>query len=260
MRTQRYFFDMSEEAEFHRLHRQAQVWDRLTFRRLDEIGVAEGWRCLEVGAGSGTVVRWLADRVGPTGHVVAADRAPKWLPTNVGPHLEVRELDINTDPLGEPVHDLITARMMVAHQPEPELVLRKLAAALAPGGRLLVEEADLTTLPSVPQDDTWSAAATAMSELLVQEGVNPYLGPKLQGMFAEAGLVDIDAEAVAFPRRMPDIPAWQDSFIELRDRLIDAGLATAEQIDDVIARFDDPDCDLVVHGPTMHSVVGTKPG
>ncbi|SFS79868.1 methyltransferase domain-containing protein [Saccharopolyspora flava] len=261
MRTQRYFFDTSEEAEFGRLQRQAEVWDRLTFRRLEEIGVGEGWRCLEVGAGSGTVVRWLVDRVGATGRVVATDLVPKWVRAIEAPNLEVLEHDLVADPLEDSAHDLIHVRMVLFHLPEKQAVLRKLVDAVVPGGRLLVEDYDMRTLPhSTPPDETWRVVGEAPVKLAERIGLDPELGRRLPGMFAEAGLVDIDAEAVAFPRRMPDIPAWQTQFVELRDRLIDAGLVTAEQVDDVIARFDDPDCDLVVHGPTMHSVVGTKPG
>jgi hypothetical protein len=44
----------------------AAIYDPQTIRHLETLGVACGWRCLEVGAGSGTIAKWLADRVGPT--------------------------------------------------------------------------------------------------------------------------------------------------------------------------------------------------
>jgi ubiquinone/menaquinone biosynthesis C-methylase UbiE len=44
-----------------------------TIRRMGNIGVTDGWICLEVGAGAGSIARWLARRVGPTGSVVATD-------------------------------------------------------------------------------------------------------------------------------------------------------------------------------------------
>ena len=37
-------------------------------------GVQAGWRCLEVGAGRGSMAVWLAERVGPRGGVVATRR------------------------------------------------------------------------------------------------------------------------------------------------------------------------------------------
>jgi predicted methyltransferase len=47
--------------------------DPLTFERLVLLGVAPGWRGLEIAGGGGSVVRWLADRVGPHGAVAATD-------------------------------------------------------------------------------------------------------------------------------------------------------------------------------------------
>ena len=61
------------EDELSRLRMLEAINDPTTFRRLDAIGVAAGWRCLEVGAGGGSVARNLAARIGIGCRVVAAD-------------------------------------------------------------------------------------------------------------------------------------------------------------------------------------------
>lgn len=63
--------DAEAGAELARLRLIEAECDRHSFRYLDAIGVDTGWRCLEVGAGGGSVVRWLSERVGAKGHVVA---------------------------------------------------------------------------------------------------------------------------------------------------------------------------------------------
>ena len=60
-----------EVAEDARLALLEQIFDPLSRRRRDM--VQPGWRCLEVGAGRGSMAVWLAQRVGPSGHVVATD-------------------------------------------------------------------------------------------------------------------------------------------------------------------------------------------
>jgi len=45
----------------------------MTERRMTALGIREGLRCLEVGAGGGSVAAWLCEKVGPTGRVVATD-------------------------------------------------------------------------------------------------------------------------------------------------------------------------------------------
>jgi SAM-dependent methyltransferase len=80
------FADNSEERERERL-RQFEAWgDRYTTHRLESIGIPAGWRCLDVGAGSGSVATLLAHRVGPSGTVVAADIDLRFL-TNLPPKL-----------------------------------------------------------------------------------------------------------------------------------------------------------------------------
>ena len=76
----RYFAaDAEADDELARLKLLEALCDPWTFRHLDGVGVRQGWRCLEVGAGAGSVVRWLSERVGPTGKVVAADLDPRFL-------------------------------------------------------------------------------------------------------------------------------------------------------------------------------------
>jgi len=67
-----------------------QVADPITLRRLERLDVREGWRCLEVGAGHGSVVRWLARPVGPQGPVVATDLDTRFLRDLAAPNIEVR--------------------------------------------------------------------------------------------------------------------------------------------------------------------------
>jgi tRNA A58 N-methylase Trm61 len=61
------------EVEHRRLQVIGEVWDAGTFEHLTDLGIAEGWHCLEAGAGEGSVARWLSEHVGDGGHVVATD-------------------------------------------------------------------------------------------------------------------------------------------------------------------------------------------
>jgi 2-polyprenyl-3-methyl-5-hydroxy-6-metoxy-1,4-benzoquinol methylase len=58
--------DLSD-VERARLRLLEEYHDPLSCAELDAIGVAEGWRCLDVGAGGGSVTGMLAERVGGTG-------------------------------------------------------------------------------------------------------------------------------------------------------------------------------------------------
>lgn len=90
-------------------------------------------------------------------------------------------------------------------------------------------------------------------------GGDPHMGARLTGILHAAGAADVDTEAVALPRRMPQVRSWQTQFVEFRERLIDARLVSPAEVDKVLADFDDETCDLVIYGPTLVSARGRKP-
>ena len=56
--------DEKDEVELNRLRILERIFDPSTKRHLEMIGVSEGWKCLEVGAGTGSVAQWLSRRIG----------------------------------------------------------------------------------------------------------------------------------------------------------------------------------------------------
>jgi precorrin-6B methylase 2 len=73
--------------------------DPLSANQLDAIGVGEGWRCLDVEAGGGSVTRMLAARIGSTGSVLAVDLDISLLEGLPSDRVEVRRLDLMADQL-----------------------------------------------------------------------------------------------------------------------------------------------------------------
>jgi ubiquinone/menaquinone biosynthesis C-methylase UbiE len=68
-----YALDNSWDRARRRLSLLEQYLDPMTKRRMSALGIRQGWRCLEVGAGSGSVAVWLCDQIGPAGRVFATD-------------------------------------------------------------------------------------------------------------------------------------------------------------------------------------------
>ena len=66
-----YLLDHDWEQEPYRLALLEHHADPTTVRRLQATGLTSGWRCLEVGAGRGSIAHWMANQVGPSGEVVA---------------------------------------------------------------------------------------------------------------------------------------------------------------------------------------------
>lgn len=140
------------DDELARLHALTAVFDEPTHRRLEGLGSLHGWTCLDVGAGSGTVSRWLAKRVGETGMVVACDRDTRFLDMQPTSQVQVKNVDITDNDVTMPMFDLVYARFVLAHLRQRDALVGRLASWVRPGGVLvLVDSADLGTPTSTYQ-------------------------------------------------------------------------------------------------------------
>ena len=169
-----------EDREKERLERIAALTDPATIRYIEGIGIAEGWRCAEVGAGAGSIARWLANRVGQFGKVEVIDITTEYLRDLEAPNVEVRQQDIVAKPLDEGAYDLVHAKILLMHLPEREKVLQQFAAALKPGGYLIVEECDIRSIQrSDPPSPLLTRAAAALETFFYFGGADPGYGMKL---------------------------------------------------------------------------------
>jgi len=197
----RYALDNADAVARRRLLALEAVFDPGTFRVLAEAGVAAGAHCLEIGAGAGSVAGWLAERVGPVGSVLATDIDPRFLGPLAGahPNLTVARHDIAADPLPDGRFDLIHARLVLEHLPARETALAAMVAALAPGGRLVVEAIDFSTERPDPSSSLATIAAfaklhDARTRLLADAGFDLAYARGLARRLRAVGLTDVSAE------------------------------------------------------------------
>ena len=116
----------------------------ITLRQLEPAEVKPSWRCLEVGAGTGAMTVCLAERVAPTGRVLAIDIETHWLEPLRSEIIEVRRTDIMTTALPKESFDLVLARMLLLHLPDPAQACRQLLATTIADGCLIIQDADFS--------------------------------------------------------------------------------------------------------------------
>lgn len=139
MRAGYVFSNDSEHASKHH-GALAVLLDPSTMRRIQELLPLLGATCADIGAGGGSISRWLADQVGPKGLVVATDINTRRLPEY--PRLVVLEHDIATGPVptSGSGFDLVHARLVLNHLPERRMALHHMVESLKPGGVLLTQD------------------------------------------------------------------------------------------------------------------------
>nr|WP_296071462.1 methyltransferase domain-containing protein [uncultured Actinoplanes sp.] len=213
----------------------AELFDGVTRGHFDRLGVRAGSRCWEVGAGGPSIPEALAAAVGPSGYVLATDIDPSWL--RAGGGYEVRRHDVAADPPPEPeTFDLVHARLVLVHVPDRARALATMAAALRPGGWLLVEDADTALQPLACLDDgpaqrRANQLRDAVRELLTRRGADLRYGRTLPRALREAGLVDVAAVG-SFPVGGLACDRLEAATIRhVRGELLAAGLADDAEID-----------------------------
>jgi len=259
-RTDSFDFERNTATRFRAL---SQLFDSNTQRHLLASGLVPGWSCLEVGAGGGSIARWLSEQVGPTGRVVATDIDTRFLQESWLPNLEVWRHDITRDPLPESAFDLIHTRMTLIHIPERDLVLERLIRALKPRGRLVAEEFDALSLcadPTVNPGEVPLKTHSAMQRLNQDRGVDGRYGRLLLARLRVLALDEIEAEGriVMVQNGTPAAALLRASYELRRTAMIDAGYLSNDEFDSDLERMAEPE--FMMPSPILWTAWGKKCG
>ncbi|MEU3839384.1 class I SAM-dependent methyltransferase [Streptomyces sp. NPDC028635] len=252
-------FRPDQAGEGERIDYGALTYDDITLARLRALGVGPGWRCLDVGAGTGTVSRRLLEECEVAG-VVAVDRDARFLTERSVPGLDVREADVTAAGFVSERFRLVHARFVLMHLPEHRRLVTALADLVEPGGVLVLSDAvDLTSdrTPSTP----YTAVMRAMWQgLRATIGTDVSWVPSYPHLLQEAGLRPVAAE-MHVPPLLPGSPIsrfWADTWERSRAAMLATGLVDAAAVDEAIRYLDSDACAALSAG--MLTAWGWKPG
>lgn len=228
-----YAFPHTGADERRRMDLLADRLDPVTRRRIEPLAIAPDARCLEVGGGRGSVAHWLCEHVAPQGHVIATDLETGFLAERSLPNLEVIRHDVRTDEFPEGTFDLM-------HIGDRMAIMRRMASWLAPGGWLVLEEADFGMWLG-DFDPVWAAHPGAWHEAFPNGSLSQ--GRALLRQVQRLGLDDIGADAELDIVRPGTSLAefYQLSMAATARPLVSAGVLTAQEAAALVARLEDPD-------------------
>ena len=225
---QAYGFDPSWSDERRRLALIEHCWDPVSTSRLTRLGVSAGWRCLDVGAGGGSISRWLRAQVGPAGQVVAMDLDTRFVLNEPG--IEARQADILADELEQDAFDLVHCRLLLHHLRGRQLeAVTRMANALRPGGILFASECYLGAMRASPTrvfSDLWRGLYVAMPNADYEWAVALPKTLRAAGLSAVQSAGDVDLVRGG----TPEAEFWRLTAEAVRGRMpadidVDAGLA-----------------------------------
>jgi SAM-dependent methyltransferase len=232
--------DSRREAEGDLSKLWESIYDPGTREIIRNLPVRPDWRCLELGAGSGSMSYWLS-RTADRGSVLAVDIDIRNLDESMAPNLRIQEGDIHGLELEPGAFDLILARAVFGFLPRPEEALQRALRWLAPGGWMVVEDFYYLPTEHVPSEHA-RAVTDANLRQLRSAGADMHWGRSLPSALAKAGLRPVDLRVLPLG---PGQHARNDELIGRRMRsqradLVRRGEISAADLDAFVAGLGDP--------------------
>src|SRR5271166_1355573 len=190
-------------GEEERLKRQIADLAPVSDAQLVKIGIRPGERVVDLGCGPGGVLHLLGKHVGPAGSVLGIDRSPHFVESarrfaaDLGlTQVEIRQGDAYDTGLPRASFDGAHARLVLVTVPKPELIVRELVSLVRPGGWVASFEADFLSHNVDPPSPEYSRLLAAFQAHAQAQGIDTHLGRRTHRLFREAGLTDINVDAV----------------------------------------------------------------
>jgi SAM-dependent methyltransferase len=251
-----------------RLRLLAAVMRPYALSLFDRLGVGEGMACLDVGCGGGDVTLELARLVGAGGNVVGTDLD--------GIKLEIARTEARERGFSnvEFVHgygcgdqrlggfDLVFARFLLTHVPDPRQVLQQMHAAARPGATLVAVDIDFSGYFCYPDCPALWKYVRLYTEAVKRRGGDANIGYRLPELLGALQLEDLQMnvfQPAGWTGGVKQISPLTMEYIS--EAVVAEGLASRQEIDPIVAELyafaERPD--TVLSGPRCFEVWGRKP-
>jgi ubiquinone/menaquinone biosynthesis C-methylase UbiE len=264
------YFHGQSAAEQERLQKQAEELARDAKDLFDLIGVAAGWRVVELGCGPRGCLDLLSGLVGPDGSVVGVEIDPhavalasKRLEHARIENVEVRQGDAKATGLAPGSFDMAMARLVAVNIPEPERLVAEMVALAKPGGVVASQEADWGLCISEPPLPALDRLINVFITYARRNGMDRFAGRKVPRWLRAAGLQDVQVRPIVreYPPDNPQRTVLLQFAENLRTRLVDHKLISEAELDESVAALKkhlaDPETFFLF--PLMVQTWGRKP-
>lgn len=201
----------AHERLIDRLESRAQVpvFANLFDKYVDQLALPASARILEVGCGTGVVLRTLMRRNDFSGTATGVDQCPSFIEAankysqseGVGDRVSFQVGDVHNLDFEPATFDVVLAHTVISHVTEPVKVLGEIARVVRPGGTVVIFDGDYASLTYAFPDHSFGQRMD--SALANTTFNNPRIMRDLPRLLPEIGLELTDA--------------WGDAVVEIGD-------------------------------------------
>lgn len=218
---------------------QHEIYYPMSKNHLERAGLSSGQTVWDIGCGSGTMTKHIAEIVGETGHVYSLDISPEQIKVSRDLIEEAgfRNVSFYTGDITTAVYlpvgmaDIVYGCFVLMHQTNPKETLRRMMLLLKPGGILVLQESEMRTMHFSSENSGLEDYVSTIVNLGFSNGVDFNIGPRLSELCEEIGYEKVDSYQVEL--EVPTekaAPVFLARMEEFGDKMIEAQLATLERI------------------------------
>ena len=223
-----------------RLRLLARTLQPTTAALFDRLAIGDGYTCLDVGCGGGDVTLELARRTGPRGRVVGSDIDDTKLDLARAEaaaqgvhHVAYQRADIHSQ-APEITYDLVYARFLLSHLPDPATAAAALYQHVRPGGLLVLEDIDASATFTWPPCPALDRYRELYAKVVRKRGGDPDIGPRLPSLLIGAGFDDVEIQVVQPAGLRGELKTIHALTMDnIADAVVADGIATREECDAV---------------------------
>ena len=245
------------------------VYGPVSVRALEAGRIGECVRVADVGCGTGTIARWMAERIGAAGRVDAIDVAADQVevarstpsPAAAGA-IEYHVGSVYELPLPTGAFDLVFCRLVLCHLQDPASAVAEMARLLNDGGRLVLVDFDMRTIRAMPPCGEYrTVVEEIVPRIQAKLGVDYSIGVRLHELMLAAGLrtESITTDQPVF-REGPEKYLWEQTWAAALPNAAATGALDGYDADKLIAGAAQHTAsdDVWVAAAEMFAVVGRK--
>jgi len=254
-------------AELKRLGLQHTVWQPYVLQGWQTAGISIGSSVLDVGCGPGYATNDLVNIVGEKGKVVGVERSHQFVEhckkkLDTYANAEFYELDLMEDELPVNGLDFAWCRWVACFVNDPKLLVKKIASALKPGGKVIFHEyINYRGWRVLPPNKYHNEFVQSVFDSWRKENGEPDIAAHLPSYLLDNGFSINQTKPLTFCINANHLFwQWPITFIEVNlQRQLDLGLVTQDWANKVKAsyRYDKPE-DVYMTTPVVLEIIATK--